>query len=124
GDRLADLGDLACHVGTQHRRVVQPVVGEVARDLDDPVERVDGDGVVADDDLVVPGPGVRRGAYFELGALGVDPGGGVGRHGDWLLRASVIAPGAIASLACDDTKCKHAYIRSEEHTSELQSLTN
>jgi hypothetical protein len=59
GDRLADLGDLACHVGTQHRRVVQPVVGEVARDLDDPVERVDGDGVVADDDLVVPGPARR-----------------------------------------------------------------
>jgi hypothetical protein len=82
GDGLADLGDLACNIGTQHRRVVQPAVGEVALDLDDPVERIDGDGVVADDDLVVPGRGVRRGAYFELDVLGVDPGGGVGRHGN------------------------------------------
>src|SRR5664279_1273555 len=58
GDRVADLDDLTGQVGAQHRRVVQPAVGEIARDLDYPFQRIDRDGVVADDDLVRPGPGI------------------------------------------------------------------
>ena len=108
GDPATDLDNLARDVGPQHRRVLQPAVGEVARDLDDPVERVDGDGVVADDDLVVPGRGVRRGSYFELGVLGVDPGGGVGRHGTSSSNVGDCTRCNHLSVARDDTKCKHA----------------
>jgi len=80
-DCLTNLDHLARDVGTQHGRVIQPAVRQAALDLDDPVQRVDRDGAVANHDLVVAGRGVRGVAYLQLGVLGVDVGRGVGGHG-------------------------------------------
>jgi hypothetical protein len=48
----SNFDNFTSHVGAHDERVCEPTVHEVAAFLDQPVQRVDGDGMVLEDDLV------------------------------------------------------------------------
>lgn len=48
----ANLNDLACDICSHRERVLEPTECDVASFLDNPVERVDSQSMVLDDDLI------------------------------------------------------------------------
>ena len=77
---LANRDDLARQILAEDEWVFDKRKEHAADGLFRPINRVDGHGVVLDDDLVLPRKSVRRGLDLEFGEVRYQPGGCVRGH--------------------------------------------
>jgi hypothetical protein len=77
-----DRNDLAGEITAEDEWVFDPGKQEVAGALFNPINGIDGDCVVLNDDLVLTRGSVRRGLDLEFGVFRYGPGGCISGHSD------------------------------------------
>ena len=98
-DTCPDLDDLAREIRAEDERVFDPGKYEVADELFYPIEGVDGDRVVLDDDLVLAWVRVGRGLDLESGLLRSEPRSSIRWHSksSFLCGADIMVDNELAA---------------------------